>query len=116
MAGPAPSIRKATTCTHPPTFSSKPSRNARHKSACGSDWPTLTAPSFFPAHATALRSILHQLQAIPSATSARPAGAPAPHPIARVPIGEQTLIKQYLDIGVQTLLVPMVDTAEQAQA
>ena len=63
-----------------------------------------------------LRSILHQLQAIASATSALPAGAPAPHPIARVPIGEQTLIKQYLDIGVQTLLVPMVDTAEQAQA
>ncbi|ABM56576.1 aldolase/citrate lyase family protein [Verminephrobacter eiseniae] len=63
-----------------------------------------------------LRSILHQLQAIASATSALPAGAPAPHPIARVPIGDQTLIKQYLDIGVQTLLVPMVDTAEQAQA
>src|SRR6218665_3932060 len=52
MAGPAPSIRKATTCTHPPTFSSKPSRNARHKSACGSDWPTLTAPSFLRAQAT----------------------------------------------------------------
>lgn len=63
-----------------------------------------------------LRSILHQLQAIASATSALPAGVPAPHPIARVPIGDQTLIKQYLDIGVQTLLVPMVDTAEQAQA
>src|SRR2546427_5347368 len=28
-------------------------------------------------------------------------------------VGEM-LIKQYLDIGVQTLLVPMVDTAEQA--
>ncbi|MCW5235687.1 aldolase/citrate lyase family protein [Verminephrobacter eiseniae] len=63
-----------------------------------------------------LRSILHQLQAIASATSALPAGTPAPHPIARVPIGDQTLIKQYLDIGVQTLLVPMVDTAGQAQA
>jgi 4-hydroxy-2-oxoheptanedioate aldolase len=31
-----------------------------------------------------------------------------------VPIGDSTLIKQYLDIGAQTILVPMVDTAEQA--
>ncbi|OGB00472.1 MAG: 2,4-dihydroxyhept-2-ene-1,7-dioic acid aldolase [Burkholderiales bacterium RIFCSPHIGHO2_12_FULL_61_11] len=56
-----------------------------------------------------LRSILGQLQAI----------APyASHPIARVPVGHghigTTLIKQYLDLGVQTLLVPMVDTAQQA--
>ncbi len=40
--------------------------------------------------------------------------------IARVPLGHgdggTALIKQYLDIGVQTLLVPMVDTAEQAKA
>ena len=28
----------------------------------------------------------------------------------------QALIKQYLDLGIQTLLVPMVDTAEQASA
>ena len=65
-----------------------------------------------------LRSILHQLQAIASAASATSAlapGAQAPHPIARVPVGDTALIKQYLDIGAQTLLVPMVDTAEQAQ-
>ncbi len=65
-----------------------------------------------------LRSILHQLQAIASAasaTSALPPGAQAPHPIARVPVGDTALIKQFLDLGVQTLLVPMVDTAEQAQ-
>ncbi|MCO4095248.1 MAG: HpcH/HpaI aldolase/citrate lyase family protein [Acidovorax sp.] len=62
-----------------------------------------------------LRSILHQLQAIASAASALPPGAQAPHPIARVPVGDTALIKQYLDLGVQTLLVPMVDTAEQAQ-
>ena len=62
-----------------------------------------------------LRSILHQLQAIASASSALPPGAQAPHPIARVPVGDTALIKQYLDIGAQTLLVPMVDTAEQAQ-
>ena len=58
-----------------------------------------------------LRSILGQLQAI----------APyASHPIARVPLGHgdagAALIKQYLDLGLQTLLVPMVDTPEQAGA
>ena len=56
-----------------------------------------------------LRSIMGQLQAI----------APyASHPIARIPVGQghigTTLVKQYLDLGVQTLLVPMVDTPEQA--
>ncbi|MNH48774.1 4-hydroxy-2-oxo-heptane-1,7-dioate aldolase [compost metagenome] len=36
------------------------------------------------------------------------------HPVGRVPIGETRLIKQYLDIGFTTLLVPMVETAAQA--
>lgn len=56
------------------------------------------------------RSLLSQLQAL--------AAYPDSHAIARVPMGHgevgEMLIKQYLDIGVQTLLVPMVDTAEQA--
>jgi len=34
--------------------------------------------------------------------------------VARPPIGETHLIKQLLDLGVQNLLIPMVDTAEQA--
>lgn len=59
-----------------------------------------------------LQSILHQLQAI--------AAYPRTHAIARVPMGHgevgEMLIKQYLDLGVQTLLVPMVDTPEQAAA
>ncbi|MGB4116175.1 MAG: aldolase/citrate lyase family protein [Polaromonas sp.] len=59
-----------------------------------------------------LRSILQQLQTI--------AAYPGTHPIARVPLGHghvgEMLIKQYLDLGVTTLLVPMVDTAEQAKA
>ena len=37
------------------------------------------------------------------------------HPVVRVPIGETRLIKQVLDIGAQTVLVPMVETAEQAE-
>ena len=36
------------------------------------------------------------------------------HPVVRPVTGDVALIKQLLDIGAQTLLVPMVDTAEQA--
>ena len=47
------------------------------------------------------------------------AGYPGVHAVARVPMGHgyvgQALIKQYLDVGIQTLLVPMVDTPEQAR-
>lgn len=59
-----------------------------------------------------VRSILSQLQAIDSARHALP-HLPT-QAVARVPVGETSLIKQYLDIGVQTILVPMVDTAEDA--
>lgn len=62
-----------------------------------------------------VRSMLHQLQAIASAASALPPGIAPSHPVVRVPVGDPTLIKQVLDIGAQTLLVPMVDTAQQAQ-
>ena len=59
-----------------------------------------------------LRSILQQAQVI--------AAYPDSHAIARVPVGHGSagtaLIKQYLDLGLQTLLVPMVDTAQQAAA
>lgn len=37
------------------------------------------------------------------------------HPVVRVPIGETRLIKQVLDVGAQTVLVPMVETAQQAK-
>jgi 4-hydroxy-2-oxoheptanedioate aldolase len=53
-----------------------------------------------------LRSTLAQLQAV----------APYPaHPIVRPVSGDVQLIKQLLDIGAQTLLVPMVESAEQAK-
>ncbi|MCF1487396.1 4-hydroxy-2-oxoheptanedioate aldolase [Pseudomonas sp. AA27] len=53
-----------------------------------------------------LRSLLGQLQAV----------APYPaQPIVRPVIGDTALIKQLLDIGAQTLLVPMVESAEQAR-
>jgi 4-hydroxy-2-oxoheptanedioate aldolase len=53
-----------------------------------------------------LQSIQQQLQAI--------AAYPANNAIARVPFGDTVLMKQYLDLGVETLLVPMVDTPQQA--
>ena len=37
-------------------------------------------------------------------------------PAVRPPVGEPRLIKQVLDLGVQTLVVPMIDTAEEAEA
>ena len=53
-----------------------------------------------------LRSMLAVLQAV----------APyASHPVVRVPHGDTALIKQVLEIGATTLLVPMVETAEQAR-
>jgi 4-hydroxy-2-oxoheptanedioate aldolase len=52
-----------------------------------------------------VRSVLAQLQAV----------APYPvHPVVRPVIGDVPLIKQYLDVGAQSLLVPVVETAEQA--
>jgi 4-hydroxy-2-oxoheptanedioate aldolase len=51
------------------------------------------------------RSVLPLLQAV----------APYPvHPIVRPVHGAVEAIKQYLDIGAQTLLLPMIETAEQA--
>ncbi|MCZ2104164.1 MAG: HpcH/HpaI aldolase/citrate lyase family protein [Comamonadaceae bacterium] len=59
-----------------------------------------------------LETVLHQLQTI--------AAYPQTHAVVRVPMGlghvGEMLIKQYLDLGAQTLLVPMIDTPEQAAA
>ncbi len=52
-----------------------------------------------------LRGVLSQLQAVaPYAT----------HPVVRPVQADTALIKQYLDLGAQTLLLPMIDTPEQA--
>jgi 4-hydroxy-2-oxoheptanedioate aldolase len=61
-----------------------------------------------------LRSVLAQLQAVGSAASDFRTAAGPTHAIVRPPIGDVALIKQYLEIGAQTLLIPMVETAEQA--
>lgn len=68
---------------------------------CGFDWLL-----FDGEHApNDVRTVLDQLRAV----------APYPvHPVVRPVRGETSLIKQYLDVGAQTLLVPMIDTPEQA--
>ncbi len=53
-----------------------------------------------------LRGLLSQLQAV---------AAYASQPVIRPVIGDTALIKQVLDLGAQTLLVPMVESAEQAR-
>ena len=53
-----------------------------------------------------IRSIMAQLQVIEHSNS---------HAVVRIAVGDQTLIKQVLDIGCQTVLVPMVDSADQAR-
>lgn len=52
-----------------------------------------------------LRTIFAQLQAIEPYAS---------QPVVRPPQGDHVLIKQLLETGVQTLLIPMVESAEQA--
>ena len=50
--------------------------------------------------------VLAQLQAV--------AAYPV-EPVVRLPIGDPVLVKQYLDIGARTLLVPMVESGSQAE-
>ncbi|HWM35276.1 MAG TPA: HpcH/HpaI aldolase/citrate lyase family protein [Pseudolysinimonas sp.] len=67
----------------------------------GLDWVLIDAehgPNDVP-------TVLAQLQAV----AAYPVTA-----LVRLPVGDTALIKQFLDLGAQNLLIPMVDTAEQA--
>ena len=69
--------------------------------SAGFDWLLIDAE-----HAPySVRDVHDHLQAI------APYGVPA---IVRPPEGRTALLKQLLDVGAQSLLVPMVDTAEQA--
>ena len=69
--------------------------------AAGFDWLLLDAEH----GPNDLRSLLAQLQAIAPYKT---------HPIVRPRVGDTHLIKQILEIGTQTLLIPMVESAEQA--
>lgn len=52
-----------------------------------------------------LRTIMAQLQVLDGKPTA---------PVVRLPMGEAWLIKQVLDAGAQTLLIPLVESADQA--
>ncbi len=67
----------------------------------GTDWVLLDAEH----SPNGLESTLAQLYAM----SAYPVA-----PLVRPAYGDTVLIKQFLDLGAQNLLIPMVDTAEQA--
>jgi len=70
--------------------------------AAGFDWLL-----FDGEHApNTLTTLLAQLQAV----SAYPVEA-----VARPPVGEAAIIKQYLDIGFRSLVIPMVGSVEQAE-
>jgi 4-hydroxy-2-oxoheptanedioate aldolase len=69
----------------------------------GFDWLLLDAEH----GPNTLRTLLAQLQAV--------ASYPV-HTVVRATHGERAHIKQLLDIGAQTLLVPLVETAEEARA
>ena len=53
-----------------------------------------------------LENVLHQLQA---------AAPYATQPVARVPWNDMVTIKRFLDIGTQSLLIPYVQTADEAK-
>lgn len=53
-----------------------------------------------------IRSIRNQLMTLAASPS---------HPVVRVPVGETAKIKMVLDVGAQTILVPIVESAEQVR-
>lgn len=69
----------------------------------GFDWLLLDTEH----SANELPMVYSQLQAAVSGGSA--------HPAVRLPWNDAVMIKRYLDAGAQTLLLPMVETAEEAR-
>ena len=53
-----------------------------------------------------LRSILAQMRAVQGSSTAA---------VVRLPSDDRVMIKQHLDIGAQTLLIPMIESADQAR-
>jgi 4-hydroxy-2-oxoheptanedioate aldolase len=69
----------------------------------GFDW-VLIDGEHAPNDLAAIRAQLQALNGSPSSVA------------LRVPFGEPWILKRMLDLGVQSLLVPMIDTGEQARA
>ena len=69
---------------------------------CGFDWLVIDGEH----GPNGLRDVLAQLRAV---------GRGGAHPVVRTRDDDRALLKQMLDIGAQTLLVPMVESAAQAR-
>lgn len=77
-------------------------------SGTGFDWLVIDAEH----GPNSLRDVLAQIRAIGSSNQTEGSKSQA---VVRVRDDNRAEIKQMLDIGAQTILVPMIDTAEQAQ-
>ena len=71
--------------------------------AAGVDW-VLIDGEHSPLSLETIQSVLRAIAAYPTLG------------VVRVPENSEVLIKQYLDLGAQSLVVPMVDSVEEAQA
>lgn len=81
-------------------------------SGCGYDWLLIDAEH----GPNDLRSVLAQLQAIAAGERLLETGpGELSQPVVRIPEASPTLIKQYLEIGVRNLLVPMVNSVAEAE-
>lgn len=76
--------------------------NAEIVASAGFDWLLLDA-EHSPYGLETVTSLLRTVQAYPAT------------PVVRIPVNDTVLIKQYLDLGAQNLMVPMVHNAEQAE-
>lgn len=76
--------------------------NAEIVASAGFDWMLLDA-EHAPYNLEKVTSLLRSVQAYPAT------------PVVRLPVNDTVLIKQFLDLGAQNLMVPMVHTAEQAE-
>lgn len=61
-----------------------------------------------------LRSVLTQTKAVSSSRAEMPADSPIQQPIVRLPSADPVLVKQVMELGIHTLMVPMIESAVQA--
>lgn len=83
-------------------LSSGSETNAEIVASAGFDWLLIDA-EHSPYTLDTVSSLLRAVQAYPAC------------PVVRLPVCDPVLIKQYLDLGAQNLMIPMVHTAEQAE-
>lgn len=83
-------------------LSSGSETNAEIVASAGFDWLLIDA-EHSPYSLETVQALLRTLAAYPAA------------PVVRIPANDTALIKQYLDLGAQNLMVPMVHTPQLAQ-